>query len=182
MKPEDPHRIRFSAPSSGQRGYHADEVDAYLTVVAATMNGEGTLVADDLRRVTFDVAPADGRGYRADEVDDYLDRARVELEHRQRGTRPSPSGEGALLTHADVHQVHFGRAPLGKQGYREDDVDDLLDRIADTLAHRRPGSLTAAELRKTRLRRKRFGGYRLEEVDAFLALAKSTLGSPPARR
>ena len=32
-----------------------------------------------------------------------------------------------LLTPAEVHNVVFGKPPIGKQGYNEDEVDNFLD-------------------------------------------------------
>lgn len=37
------------------------------------------------------------------------------------------------LTPADVHNVAFGRPPIGKRGYSEDEVDQFLDLVEDTL-------------------------------------------------
>ncbi|SLJ35620.1 DivIVA domain protein [Mycobacteroides abscessus subsp. abscessus] len=51
MTPEDVRRIHFAMPSAGHRGYHADEVDAFLDLVAATLAGHGALTADDIRHV-----------------------------------------------------------------------------------------------------------------------------------
>lgn len=38
------------------------------------------------------------------------------------------------LTPADVHNVAFSKPPIGKRGYNEDEVDQFLDLIEDTLA------------------------------------------------
>lgn len=40
----------------------------------------------------------------------------------------------ALLTPADVHNVAFNMPPIGKRGYKEDEVDQFLDLVEDTLA------------------------------------------------
>lgn len=37
------------------------------------------------------------------------------------------------LTPADVHNVAFNKPPIGKRGYAEDEVDEFLDAVEDTL-------------------------------------------------
>ena len=39
-----------------------------------------------------------------------------------------------LLTQADVHNVAFAKPPIGKRGYNEDEVDQFLDLVEDSLA------------------------------------------------
>ncbi|GGM87829.1 hypothetical protein GCM10007977_107180 [Dactylosporangium sucinum] len=38
-----------------------------------------------------------------------------------------------MLTPADVQAVRFAKAPFGKRGYDEDEVDEFLDVVAQTL-------------------------------------------------
>ena len=38
------------------------------------------------------------------------------------------------LSPADVHNVAFSKPPIGKRGYNEDEVDQFLDLVEDTLA------------------------------------------------
>ena len=38
------------------------------------------------------------------------------------------------LTPADIHHVAFGKAPIGRRGYDEDQVDALLDEISQEMA------------------------------------------------
>ncbi|MFD4401724.1 DivIVA domain-containing protein [Nocardia sp. NPDC058499] len=72
------------------------------------------------------------------------------------------------MTPEDVHHITFAMAPRGRRGYRVDDVDDLLDRIAAALAGR--SALSAEQLRGgfrpggIWLNR----GYHPDEVDDFL--------------
>ncbi|GAA0722519.1 hypothetical protein GCM10010199_30160 [Dactylosporangium roseum] len=40
---------------------------------------------------------------------------------------------GMMLTPADVQAVRFPKAPFGKRGYDEDEVDEFLDVVARTL-------------------------------------------------
>lgn len=182
VTPDDVSRTHFAMPELGHRGYHADEVDAFLELVSATLDGRGSLTADDIRHVNFDAPRFGGRGYQAEQVDEFLDRVRVELEHRQRGVRPVPAGLGAnghhpLLSPDDVHRMRFTQAPVGRRGYHEEEVDAFLDLVAATLAHGGPGSLTIADVRSVRFTEARLGtrGYQRDEVDAFLDLVITAL-------
>ncbi|MEE4024660.1 DivIVA domain-containing protein [Gordonia sp. PKS22-38] len=38
-----------------------------------------------------------------------------------------------MLTPDDVHNVAFGRPPIGRRGYNEDQVDSFLDDIEETM-------------------------------------------------
>jgi DivIVA domain-containing protein len=72
------------------------------------------------------------------------------------------------LTPEDVRSVVFDKAPLGKRGYNETQVDDFLDRVEDTLNGE--DGLTPEEVRTVvfedapRIKR----GYNEEQVDRFL--------------
>lgn len=182
MTPEDVSRIHFDMPTFGHRGYHAEEVDAFLELVAATLDGHGALTADDIRHVAFDAPRFGARGYQADQVDEFLDRVRAELEHRQNGTRPLPAGGNGpgpapLLTPDDVHRMRFTQSSVGRRGYHEEEVDAFLDLVAASLAHGGPGSLTVADVRAVRFTEARLGtrGYQRDEVDAFLDLVVTAL-------
>jgi DivIVA domain-containing protein len=84
------------------------------------------------------------------------------------------------LTPQDIRDVAFDRAPLGKRGYDEKQVDAFLDRIESTLAG--TDTLTPDEVREVvftdapRLKR----GYHEDQVDAFLDLVVNTLEQQPA--
>jgi DivIVA domain-containing protein len=180
VTPDDVSRMHFAMPPIGHRGYHADEVDAFLELVSATLAGQGVLTADDIRHVVFDAPRFGGRGYQADQVDEFLDQVRLELEFRQRGARPVPAagnGSGSLLTPDDVHRMQFTRAPVGRRGYDTDEVDAFLDLVAATLAHGGPGSLTTVDVRGVQFTEARLStrGYQRDEVDAFLDLVAAAL-------
>lgn len=180
VTPEDVRSTRFATPTLGHRGYHADEVDAFLELVAATLAGHGAVAADDLRQVRFDAPRLGQRGYRADQVDEYLDQLRAELEFRQRGIRPVPAANGngqAMLTFDDVRRMRFSQAPVGRRGYNEEEVGAFLDLVAATLAHGGPGSLTLDDVEAVRFTEARRGtrGYQRDEVDAFRDLVAAAL-------
>lgn len=85
-------------------------------------------------------------GYSVDEVDVYLDRCRATLAHYEGGGRagaapgaaPLPTTlskevhDAALLTAADVRSVRLPTTRW-REGYVREEVDDLLDGVADEL-------------------------------------------------
>ena len=48
--------------------------------------------------------------------------------------RMKVKGISMQLTPADVHNVAFSKPPIGKRGYNEDEVDQFLDLVEDTLS------------------------------------------------
>jgi DivIVA domain-containing protein len=107
-------------------------------------------------------------GYDRTQVDAFLARVRA-----------TESGEDDL-TPADIEDVRFGRSATGP-GYRESEVDDLLDRAAAAIAaiprQSDTSPLTAGEIRATRFPPVPEGrrGYTATEVDALLTRAAATL-------
>src|SRR6266508_4542063 len=79
------------------------------------------------------------------------------------------------LTPADVRAVVFDKAPLGKRGYDEDQVDAFLDRIEAAMAG--SDALSAADVRAVVFQDapliKR--GYHEDQVDDFLDSVVATL-------
>jgi DivIVA domain-containing protein len=150
-------RARLSRPQRGQRGYHADQVDAFLERAADALAGRAELTAEQVRSVMFEVAP-EGRGYDQREVDHLLDRVERQLAFG----RIAPT---RLRTGADLRAV---RLPKGVRGYDAREVDAFLDRASSTLDGH--GGMTSFEVRSTRfatapgLRL----GYRVDAVDALL--------------
>ncbi|MGW5382838.1 DivIVA domain-containing protein [Nocardia sp. NPDC003963] len=80
------------------------------------------------------------------------------------------------MTPEDIHQIAFARAPFGRRGYREQDVDELLDLIAAALAGR--ATLTSEDLRRgVRTAPSVFQrGYHPDEVDSFLEQVRRRFG------
>ena len=92
------------------------------------------------------------------------------------------------MTANDVRQIRFSRPPIGKRGYNEQQVDDLLDLIEAELTRREqrpsaPGQLSGAVIRETLFGKPGFGkrGYHEDEVDAFLEWAAASLDTAPER-
>lgn len=105
------------------------------------------------------------RGYRIGEV-------RALLRRMQRAAQRVEAGEASRLTAADVDGAEFGLRPFG---YRVGEVDDLLDRVAETLrplgvaAPAPPKGFLMTATRARRLRfKKRRTGYVKAEVDRWV--------------
>ena len=81
LTPDDVHNLAFSSAKSGRRGYHEDEVDAFLDRVEATLRDPTSdrLTAADIGDAAFSRAPIGRRGYDEEEVDAFLRRVAVEL-------------------------------------------------------------------------------------------------------
>src|SRR4051812_44696454 len=83
--------------------------------------------------------------------------------------------DGSPLTATEVRNVVFDKAPIGKRGYHEQQVDDFLDRIEATLSG--TDTLSAAEVRSVLFENapliKR--GYHEQQVDSFLDLVVRAL-------
>ncbi|MFC4854054.1 DivIVA domain-containing protein [Actinophytocola glycyrrhizae] len=79
------------------------------------------------------------------------------------------------LTPIVVDVVTFDRAPLGRRGYHEDQVDDFLDRVQATLAGE--DDLTATQVREVEFDPAPFirRGYHEDQVDEFLDLVVEEL-------
>ena len=51
-------------------------------------------------------------------------------------TVPPPQARSGGPTHEDVHNVAFGKPPIGKRGYNEDEVDEFLDLVVAEMTRR----------------------------------------------
>jgi DivIVA domain-containing protein len=76
----------FGKPAVGKRGYSEDEVDGYLQVVAAALDGRSRLSANDVHNVVFKKPPLGRRGYDEEQVDAFLDAIEDQLRARERST------------------------------------------------------------------------------------------------
>ncbi|MFC4002756.1 DivIVA domain-containing protein [Prauserella oleivorans] len=83
------------------------------------------VTSEDVRNIRFPEAPFGTRGYNESEVDAFLDRIASTLD-----------GEDDV-TAEDVHDVSFGRTPIGRRcGYDQASVDAFLRTVESTLAAR----------------------------------------------
>ena len=156
----------FAKPSMGKRGYNAEEVDAFMARVADALDGSGSLTADEVRNVVFRKPPLGDRGYREDEVDAMLDVVTVILRQRD---APVAAQHTEPLAGYQLRQTAFSKAPLGKRGYDEQQVDEFMARAADALDGSglplSPEQVQDVSFEPAKgLRR----GYLVEQVDAML--------------
>ena len=82
MSPEDVRDVTFSLALKTKNAYDEAEVDAYLDRIEATLRGEDSLTARDLREVEFTHPGLGRRGYTKDEVDEFLTTVAAILEAR----------------------------------------------------------------------------------------------------
>jgi DivIVA domain-containing protein len=80
----------FGKPPIGRRGYDEDEVDAYLQVIAAALDGRDRLSANDVHTVVFNKPPVGKRGYAEEQVDAFLDAIEDQLRARRLTPCPEP--------------------------------------------------------------------------------------------
>lgn len=96
--------------------------------------------------------------------------------------------ERGRLTAEQVHNVAFGKPPMGKRGYNEDEVDAFLDVVEAALRDPAGPALTADQVRRVAFSKPPIGmrGYNEDEVDQFLETVAAQLqpgsGAPPAAR
>jgi DivIVA domain-containing protein len=148
------------------------------------MADEARLTAEELNAVEFTKAM---RGYAMHEVDTFLDQAVAELRRIQARRNGEAAPSAPRLTAEAVEHKQFTKA---LRGYAMDEVDDLLDRLAENLTrlHREEQWAQASMLGRPaampgitpeEVRRKQFTpamrGYTTGEVDAFLDDAATEL-------
>ncbi len=90
--------------------------------------------------------------------------------------------DGVPLTPVVVDCVAFDKAPLGRRGYNEDQVDEFLDRVQATLAG--TDNLTAQEVREVVFDAAPFirRGYHEDQVDDFLDVVVTELDNRERNR
>lgn len=102
------HAVRnqtFKRPPIGKRGYAEDEVDAYLQVIAAALDGNESLTANDVHNVIFGKPPIGKRGYDEGQVDAFLDAIENQLRLQERSM-----GDEAATANAEWFKAKFGSA------------------------------------------------------------------------
>jgi DivIVA domain-containing protein len=132
LSAEDVRRLVFGKPPIGKRGYSQDEVDAYLQVIAAALDGRGRLNAKDVHTVAFKKPPVGKRGYDEEQVDAFLDAIEVQLKARESsagGTSMKSTtaiadapdmtndrGADPAAADAEWYEAKFGRPPVANPG------------------------------------------------------------------
>lgn len=161
---------RFPRVGRLHRGYHRRQVDAFLDRAEVSLNGLlRPLSAAEIRQAGFELVR---HGYEVGAVDAALD----EIEERAMRAQSATGGRrGRSDLQAEVrflreelttpYMKRFPRAGALTRGYDVDDVDDFLDRVADTLGGL--DQLTVEDVRSMAFRPKR-GGYAEDAVDDAL--------------
>ena len=151
----------FGKPSLGKRGYSADEVDRYLQVIAAALDGRSRLSANDVHNVAFQKPPLGKRGYDEEEVDAFLDAIEDQLKARERPRVRLPTDQRSppprSLRHRTRRTTHGPqRQPPTRHGTRPSAAAPVHRRRAPTRAHREvwvacPNTIGTACLRPSEL-------------------------------
>lgn len=192
---EEANRAALQGPLAGQPAYDANQVDAFLARVEATLRGADTLTSAEVLTTRFPPQPPCGRGYHEASVDAFLVQIAASLKLlSRRGAAQSPMWQGmsptrqsppqqlppvpaVTLTAREVRDVAFAGSPSGEPGYEPDEVDDFVDRVEATL--RGSDWLAPEDVRDVRFTvlPAGAGGYDTLEVDAFLNLVQDQLSA-----
>jgi DivIVA domain-containing protein len=181
----DAEEVRFSKPRIGKRGYHAEEVDRFLELVAdslaAVEQGNPPLLsAKAVHNIAFSKPRRGERGYHEDEVDAFLDLVEATLTQAGRTQQPAGPPARPRLTAPDVRNAVFGKPSIGRRGYHEEEVDTFLDTAAKALTDATRGirpELTGDDIRNATFNKPPMSrrGYHEDEVDHFLELVEIEL-------
>lgn len=180
LSAQDVASVAFHRPPSGQRGYDAAEVDAFLDRVEDTMRSRDILTREDVLNVKFSNATRDP-GYDVNEVNVFMELVADTLRstpQRQQAAAPALGAHATSqalrpavrLSPDDVAAVRFHKPRPGTRGYHEGQIDAFLDRIEATL--RGADNLTAQQIQDAVFGETAPGtfGYDEEDVDTFLDL------------
>lgn len=101
----------------------------------------------------------------------------IEQVHAQPAAGAAPPH--GSLTADDVRDVAFGKPPIGKRGYNEDEVDDFLDSVEAALRDPTASTLTAEDVHNVAFNKPPIGkrGYNEDDVDEFLDRVEEQLRS-----
>ena len=173
-----------------RRGYDVNEVDAFCRRLEEELQQRRAgrqlstgLTSADVHNIQFS---SERGGYQEGAVDDYLEKVRIELDQLARSANASAaeqSGPDSEGTRADRPSnaaadrelwqlLALSRRPSGERfgrtarlaiGYRPEEVDQFVDRVASTVR----SALTSREVRNVEFANTR-GGYDEEEVDLWL--------------
>ncbi|CCH28035.1 DivIVA domain-containing protein [Actinosynnema sp. NPDC047251] len=183
LTPQDVRGVRFHKPRPGNRGYHEDEIDAFLDRIENTLAGRDDLTAIEVQEIEFSFAPPGRTGYDEDDVDTFLDLVVVTLERA-----PAPPHDRLPATPRDrVPATPSDRFPAPP---RDRVPATPRDRVPATPSDRVPAPppvrpragvgarpLTARDVRTVGFGKPPRGrrGYQESQVDKFLDRIENTL-------
>jgi DivIVA domain-containing protein len=180
-----------STTFSRMSGYTATKVDAFREKIRDTFLGarRSPVRADKVRGKQFP-SSGDNPGYDKTQVDAFLDAAGIRLAAMESTDRPErPLVSGAILAEwaewAD--STRFSTAPRLWEGYATAEVDAFRKELRDTFlgvrqpprpgSRNRPGPKRATHPWFSTTRGWSRPGYDVQEVDAFLNMAKLRLAA-----
>ena len=140
----DVRTAAFGKPPRGRRGYQESQVDKFLDRIEDTILGQDTLTAADIREMKFSRPLIGRRGYDEDEVDAFLAR----VERQLSGGTGAPGRIPPITSWKQLRQVRLPPAAPHQRGYRQAQVDRMLEEIGIAL----DGMLgaTSADITKVR--------------------------------
>lgn len=167
----------FPQAESGRPGYDPAEVDAFLTAAKNAYEGLATDIPISVDRIRHQAFTFRRGGYSTAHVDAALERLEDVFASRAKEDAIAAGGEAAWMEQArDTAQAIVNRLarPTGKQfrraspvtlGYHRADVDAFGEKLMRYFTEAWP--ITVADVRTVVFREQR-GGYREDQVDAFL--------------
>ncbi|RLK59540.1 MULTISPECIES: DivIVA domain-containing protein [Actinokineospora] len=165
LTPDAVRAVTFDKAPFGKRGYHEDQVDAFLDKVEAALEGRGKLTVAEVREAEFDAAPLVKRGYNEDQVDEFLDSVAVELE-----SRAAEDALKVIPANSEAPYLPLPPAPPGTRGYHPTDVERLAH-LLDRAANEHGAGPSADQVENLRLGLSAYPGqgYHPAAVDAIKA-------------
>jgi DivIVA domain-containing protein len=170
----------FPLTTGRTKGYQRKAVDAFLARARASFEGRSDgpqVTAAEVRAASF---PLVKKGYVVGSVDAALGRVEDAFAARARGDAIS-TGTGSIWvaqSRASAQTIldrissprgeRFARVAWPKRGYRPDEVDVVVEKLAAYFADGRP--VTVEQVRSVAFRRQRHG-YREAQVDSMLDTA-----------
>jgi DivIVA domain-containing protein len=140
------HNVAFSDASRG-RGYHRDQVDAFVDRVEATLRdptARGGVYPADLDDVAFSKPPIGKLGYSEAEVDRFLDRVKADLSGRVPGQGPEEPIRCLLYRYASSdQQTPVLAIDVGKDALRVVDLNGnaLIASVSVAEVTAQPGAI-----------------------------------------
>lgn len=178
-------RPGFAAPRRGRRGYDREEVDRFVELVLARVEGRPggeAVTAADLGVMVFHSAPRGAPAYDSGAVDAWLERARPVVAQAETQLRSGPADESAAdsvigMATPPHFTDRFPRVSRVIVGFSVEQVDALLASVRQRLIAGEP--IDPEEVSGAPLTEER-GGYRqsaVTDVLDLLALALQHEGS-----
>lgn len=172
--------MKFARVGWWRTGYNPAQVDDFFSSMSGVLNGQmghDNLSPEDVRRASF---AKSRNGYNPKQVDSALDRIELDALDRQRAVALSQGHTQEDQQYEQQQQVQQALAVVRRRrgerfarsqwwarypGYAMAEVDAFCERVAAVLQGGRGPGLRA--VRQVDFRSQR-GGYREDEVDAFL--------------